>query len=571
MPDVKIAARDGGSFQAYVSKPASGVGPGILVIQEIFGVNKVMRDICDAYAAQGYVAMCPDLFWRQEPGIQITDKTEAEWQKAFSLYKGFDEAKGVEDLIASLDVLRKTPGCTGRVGTVGFCLGGKLAYLMATRSDADSNVSYYGVAIDAALNEASAITKPYLCHIAAKDKFVPGEAQVKIREALSRVPTATVHVYAECDHAFARVGGEHYDAAAAKLANDRTAEFFRKNLGGGQAAAAKKPAKSAGTTTHAIRIHAAGGPEVMKWEEIELGKPGPGEMLIRNTAVGLNYIDTYHRSGLYPIAYPSVIGMEGAGVVEKVGPRVKEFKVGDRVAYAQPMGSYAERRIVPADRMVKIPSGIDDKVAAAMMLKGMTAEYLLRRTYKVKKGDTILVHAAAGGVGLILCQWGKALGAKVIGTVSSEEKAALAKKHGCHYPLVIKSGEDFSKKVRELTKGKGVPVVYDGVGKDTFAASLDSLAPLGMFVSYGNASGPVAPFSPALLSAKGSLFMTRPTLMTYVAQRDDLVKSAKALFAVVKSGKVKIRINQTYPLSEAVQAHRDLESRKTTGSTVLLP
>jgi NADPH2:quinone reductase len=309
----------------------------------------------------------------------------------------------------------------------------------------------------------------------------------------------------------------------------------------------------------------------MKWEEIALGNPGPGEMLIRNTAVGLNYIDTYHRSGLYPIPYPSVIGMEGAGVVEKVGPRVKEFKVGDRVAYAQPMGSYAERRIVPADRMVKIPSGIDDKVAAAMMLKGMTAEYLLRRTYKVKAGDTILVHAAAGGVGLILCQWGKALGAKVIGTVSSEDKAALAKKHGCHHPLVIKAGDDFAKKVRELTKGKGVPVVYDGVGKDTFAGSLDSLAPLGMFVSYGNASGPVAPFSPAILSAKGSLFMTRPTLMTYVAQRDDLVKSAKALFAVVKSGKVKIRVNQTYPLSEAVQAHRDLEGRKTTGSTVLLP
>ena len=324
-------------------------------------------------------------------------------------------------------------------------------------------------------------------------------------------------------------------------------------------------------TTHAIRIHQPGGPEAMKWEEIELGAPGPGEMLIRNTAVGLNYIDTYHRSGLYPLPMPSVIGMEGAGVVEKLGPKVKDFKVGDRVAYAQPIGAYAERRIVPAERMVKIPSGIDDRTAAAMMLKGMTAEYLIRRTYKVKEGDTILVHAAAGGVGLILCQWGKHLGAKVIGTVGNEEKAQLAKKHGCHHPIVVKPGDNFAKTVREITKGKGVPVVYDGVGKDTFMGSLDSLRPLGLMVSYGNASGPVAPFGPAILSAKGSLFLTRPTLMTYVAAREDLVKSANALFSVVKKGAVKIRVNQTYPLSEAVRAHQDLEGRKTTGSTVLLP
>jgi NADPH:quinone reductase len=323
-------------------------------------------------------------------------------------------------------------------------------------------------------------------------------------------------------------------------------------------------------TTKAIRIHSVGGPEVMKWEEVELGEPGPGELLIRNTAVGLNYIDTYHRSGLYPLQLPCVIGMEGAGVVEKVGPKVKEFAVGDRVAYAQPMGSYAERRIVPEERMVKIPQGIDDRTAAAMMLKGLTAQYLLRRTYKVKEGDTILVHAAAGGVGLILCQWGKALGAKVIGTVSNDEKAALAKKHGCTYPIVT-GKEDFAKRVREITKGEGVPVVYDGIGKDSFMGSLDSLRPLGMMVSYGNASGPVAPFSPTILSAKGSLFLTRPTLMTYVAKREDLVKAAKDLFAVVKSGDVKIRVNQTYPLAEAAQSHRDLESRKTTGSTVLLP
>jgi NADPH2:quinone reductase len=564
MADVQITARDGGSFSAYVAGPPSGEGPGILVIQEIFGVNTVMRDICDRLAAQGYIAVCPDLFWRQEPGIQITDKTEAEWAKAFSLYKGFNEAKGVEDLIATLNAIRNMPGCTGKVGTVGFCLGGKLAYLMATRSNADCNVSYYGVGIEGALGEARKIKKPYLSHIAAKDKFVPAEAQAKIRAALAKVKAASVHVYANCDHAFARIGGEHYDEAAARLANARTASFFRHSL----AAPAKKGAVPA--TTHAIRIHSTGGPEVMKWEEVALASPGPGELLIRATAVGLNYIDTYHRSGLYPLQLPQVIGMEGAGAVEKVGPRVKGFKVGDRVAYANPMGSYAERRIVPAERMVKIPKGIDDQTAAAMMLKGMTAEYLIRRTYKVAKGDTILVHAAAGGVGLILCQWGKALGAKVIGTVSSEEKAALAKAHGCHFPIVM-GKEDFVARVKEITKGKGLPVVYDGVGKDTWAGSLDCLRPRGLMVSFGNASGAVPPVSIGILSTKGSLYVTRPTLFSYTASREDLVKSANALFSVVKSGKVKIRVNQTYPLSEAAQAHRDLESRKTTGSTVLLP
>ena len=306
-------------------------------------------------------------------------------------------------------------------------------------------------------------------------------------------------------------------------------------------------------TTNAIRIHSVGGPEVMKWEEVELGQPGPGELLIRSTAVGLNYIDTYHRSGLYPLQLPCVIGMEGAGVVEKAGRGVKDFKAGDRVASAQPMGSYAEQRIVPAERMVKIPAGIDDRTAAAMMLKGLTAQYLLRRTYRVKDGDTVLVHAAAGGVGLILCQWARHLGARVIGTVSSEEKAALAKKHGCNHPIIAGEGVDIAKRVREITKGEGVPVVYDGVGKDTFMASLDSLRPLGMMVSYGNASGSVAPFSPAILSAKGSLFLTRPTLMTYVARRDDLVKAARDLFSVVKAGAVKIRVNQTYPLADAVR------------------
>jgi NADPH2:quinone reductase len=321
---------------------------------------------------------------------------------------------------------------------------------------------------------------------------------------------------------------------------------------------------------YAIRIHEHGGPEKLMWEEVQVGEPGPGQVRVRNTAIGLNFVDTYQRSGLYPMPLPFTAGSEGAGVVEAVGPKVKEFKVGDRVAYAGPLGAYAQVVLRPADRLVKIPAGVDDRTAAAMMLKGLTTQYLIRRTYRVKKGDTILVHAAAGGVGLILSQWAKHLGATVIGTVGSDEKAALAKKAGCKH-VIVTSRERFFDRVKEITKGKGVPVVYDGVGKDTFMESLDCLAPLGMMVSFGNASGAVPPFNPGILSAKGSLFLTRPTLATYAASRADLVKSAQELFAVVKSRKVKITINQTYPLREAAQAHRDLESRKTTGQTVLIP
>jgi NADPH2:quinone reductase len=321
---------------------------------------------------------------------------------------------------------------------------------------------------------------------------------------------------------------------------------------------------------YAIRIHETGGPEKLKWEEVQVGAPGPGEVRVRNTAVGLNFIDTYHRSGLYPLQLPLTLGSEGAGVVEAIGPKVKDFKAGDRVAYANPIGAYSEVLLRPTARLVKIPAGIDDKVAAAIMLKGMTAWYLCRRTYKVKKGDTILVHAAAGGVGQILCQWAKHLGVTVIGTVGSDEKAALAKKAGCKH-VVVTSKEKFVDRVKAITKGKGVPVVYDGVGKDTFMDSLDCLSPLGLMVSFGNASGPVPPFNAGILAQKGSLFLTRPTLFTYTAQREDLLKAARELFAVVKNKAVKISINQTYPLSEAAQAHRDLEARKTTGSTVLLP
>lgn len=321
---------------------------------------------------------------------------------------------------------------------------------------------------------------------------------------------------------------------------------------------------------YAIRIHATGGPEVMRWEEVAVGKPGPGEVLVRSTAVGLNFVDTYQRSGLYKMPLPATIGREGAGVVEAVGRKVKDFKPGDRVAYVDPSGSYSESLLRPAARLVKIPAGVSDRIAAAMMLKGMTAQYLLRRTYRVKKGDTILVHAAAGGVGQILCQWAKHLGATVIGSVGSDAKVALAQKAGCKHVLI--TGRDrISEHVRQITKGAGVPVVYDGVGKDTFMDSLDCLAPLGMMVTYGNASGPVPELSPLLLTQKGSLFLTRPTLANYTAKREDLVRTARELFAVVKKGAVKITIGQTYPLREAAQAHRDLESRKTTGSTVLLP
>jgi NADPH2:quinone reductase len=321
---------------------------------------------------------------------------------------------------------------------------------------------------------------------------------------------------------------------------------------------------------HAIRIHETGGPEKLQWEEVQVGDPGPGQVRVRNTAVGLNFIDTYQRSGLYPMQLPFVLGSEGAGVVEAVGPKVKEFKVGDRVAYSGPIGAYAEVLLRPAERLVKIPAGVDDKTAAAMMLKGLTAQYLVRRTYRVKKGDTIVMHAAAGGVGQILCQWAKHLGATVIGTVGSDEKVALAKKAGCKH-VIVASREKVSQRVKEITRGKGVPVVYDGVGKDTFMDSLDCLQPLGLMVSFGNASGAVPPFNAGILAQKGSLFLTRPTLVNYTATREDLVNAAKELFAVVKSGKVKIAINQTYPLREAAQAQRDLESRKTTGSTVLIP
>ncbi len=308
----------------------------------------------------------------------------------------------------------------------------------------------------------------------------------------------------------------------------------------------------------------------MRWEEVTVGDPGPGEVRVRNTAIGLNYIDTYHRSGLYPMPLPLVLGSEGAGVVEAVGPRVKEFKVGDRVAYAQPIGAYAEVLLRPVARLVKIPAGIKDETAAAMMLKGMTAWYLCRRTYRVKKGDTIVVQAAAGGVGQILCQWAKHLGATVIGTVGSDEKVALAKKAGCKH-VVVMSREKLSERVKAITKGRGVPVVYDGVGKDTFVESLDCLMPLGLMASFGNASGAVVPVNIGILAQKGSLFLTRPTLVNYTATREDLLTAARDLFAVVKKGAVKIAINQRYPLREAAQAHRDLEARKTTGSTVLLP
>ncbi len=320
---------------------------------------------------------------------------------------------------------------------------------------------------------------------------------------------------------------------------------------------------------HAIRVHKTGGPEAMVWEEVAVGKPGPTEARIRQTAVGLNYVDIYNRSGLYPAPLPTGLGGEGAGVVEEVGSAVTDLKPGDRVAYGSaPIGSYAEARLIPADRLLKLPDGIDDKRAAAMMLKGLTTQYLIRQTYKVKRGDTILVQAAAGGVGLILCQWAKHLGATVIGTVGSDDKAAIAKAHGCDHPIVY-TREDFVKRVTEITGGKKLPVVYDGVGKDTFMKSLDVLENYGLMVLFGNASGPVDNFNTGVLAAKGSLYLTRPTLNTYGAKRENLVAMAKELFDVVLSGAVKIEVNQTYPLKDAARAHRDLEQRKTTGSTVL--
>ncbi len=323
--------------------------------------------------------------------------------------------------------------------------------------------------------------------------------------------------------------------------------------------------------THAIRIHMIGGPEVMRWETVELPTPGPNEARVRHEAVGLNFIDLYFRSGRYPLELPSGLGLEGAGVIEAIGEAVTEVKVGDRVAYAGgPPGAYAEARNMPADRLVKLPDAIDFSTAAAMMLQGMTAQYLLRRTYRVQPGETILIHAAAGGVGLIVCQWAKALGATVIGTVSSDEKAALAKAHGCDHPIVY-TREDFVARVKEITDGQGVPVVYDSVGADTFTKSLDCLRPLGMMVTFGQSSGPVPLVDTQELSRRGSLFLTRPTLFTYVAKRADLLASAQELFDVVAAGQVKIEINQTYPLKDAAQAHADLAARKTTGSTILLP
>jgi NADPH2:quinone reductase len=323
--------------------------------------------------------------------------------------------------------------------------------------------------------------------------------------------------------------------------------------------------------TKAIRIHSFGGPEVMQWEDVALADPGPGEALIRHTAVGVNFIDIYHRTGLYPLPLPATLGMEGAGVVEAVGPGVGEVRVGDRVAYAMaPVGSYAERRLFPANRLVPLPPEISDTQAASMMLQGMTAQYLLRRSFRVKAGDTILYHAAAGGVGLIVCQWAKHLGATVIGTVSSEAKAELAKAHGCDH-VINYATENFVTRVKEITDGAGVAVVYDGVGKDTWDGSLDCLAPLGMMVSFGQSSGKIPPVDLGILAAKGSLFVTRPTLATYTAKREDLVSTAAELMDVVKNGFVKIEVNQTYALRDAAQAHRDLEARKTTGSTVLLP
>ncbi len=322
---------------------------------------------------------------------------------------------------------------------------------------------------------------------------------------------------------------------------------------------------------NAIRIHQTGGPEVLRWESVDVGKPGAGEARVRHTAIGLNFIDTYHRTGLYPLPLPATLGMEAAGVVEEVGEGVTGIKAGDRVAYASPpVGAYSEARLMPAHRLVALPPHIADRQAAALMLKGLTAQYLLRRTYRVQTGDTILVHAAAGGVGLILCQWAKRLGATVIGTVSSEEKATLARAHGCAHTILY-TRENFTERVQALTGGAGVPVVYDSVGKDTFLGSLDCLRPLGMMVSFGNSSGLVANFDLGLLTAKGSLFITRPSLMAYVARREDLLAGAAELFEVVGDGSVRIAINQTYPLNEAATAHRDLESRKTTGSTVLLP
>jgi NADPH:quinone reductase len=323
--------------------------------------------------------------------------------------------------------------------------------------------------------------------------------------------------------------------------------------------------------SHAIRIHATGGPEVLKYEEVDVGAPGAGEARVRHTAIGVNYIDTYHRSGLDPLTLPSGIGNEAAGVVEAVGPGVDWVKPGDRVATCTgPLGAYSSERIVPADRLVKLPDGIADRTAASMMLKGLTVQYLFRQTFPLKGGETILFHAAAGGVGLIACQWARALGVTMIGTVGSDEKAALARENGCTHTIVY-TRENFVERVKEITGGKGVPVVYDGVGKDTFPASLDCVAPRGMFVSFGNASGPVPPFNIMMLTQRGSLYATRPTLVTYASNRASLNAMARELFDLVQAGKIKPDARRSFALEDAAEAHRTLESRKTTGSTLLIP
>jgi len=323
--------------------------------------------------------------------------------------------------------------------------------------------------------------------------------------------------------------------------------------------------------TQAIRVHDYGGPEVLKWEKVDVGDPGPGEVRVRQTAIGLNYIDVYSRTGFYPQpSLPFIPGMEAAGVITAIGEGVKDLKAGRRVAYAGPIGAYAEERLITADRVVRLPAAVSDEVAASIMLKGMTAQYLLRRTYKVGPETTLLFHAAAGGVGLIACQWAAALGATVIGTVGSAGKALIARAHGCNHVINYRE-EDFVTMVKAYTKGQGVDVVYDSIGKDTFPRSLDCLKPLGLWVSFGQASGPVPEFKITLLSQKGSLFATRPSLGNYTASRKDLVATANDLFDVVGSGKVKVSVNQTYPLAEASRSHQDLEARLTTGSTVLVP
>ena len=321
--------------------------------------------------------------------------------------------------------------------------------------------------------------------------------------------------------------------------------------------------------THAIRIHEAGAPETLKWEEVDVGDPGPGQVKIRQEAAGLNFIDVYHRTGLYPQELPFTPGVEGAGVVEAVGANVTNVKQGDRVAYAGPIGGYAEERLIDAERLVKLPDNISCEQAAGMMLQGMTAQMLLRSIYRVNDGDTILVHAAAGGVGLIMCQWAAALGATVIGTVSTEEKAELARANGCAHPILYTS-QDFVAEVNRIMNGGKLPVVYDSVGRDTFMKSLDCLRPRGLMVSFGNASGPPDPMPPNVLAQKGSLYLTRPTLYNYIATRAELEQSAAELFDVVSSGKVKIEIKQRFPLKDAAEAHRQLEARKTTGSTILM-